>query len=266
MEPPSQDADTLELLRGGRMEVEGRLVSASNATFYCSLSLDGTTATAVYKPVRGERPLWDFAHGSLARREVATYELSVASGWDVVPPTVLREGPFGEGMCQLWIDHDPEAGVVNIVPRDQVPQGWRTVLEAYDADGDEVTLIHADDDQLRRIAVFDTIVNNADRKGGHVLLAGDGQVHGIDHGLTFHEDDKLRTVLWGWAGEPIPDDCLDALERLECDLDARVGRELAALIQPDEIAALRVRLARLRRVRRLPEPGDGWPSIPWPVF
>jgi uncharacterized repeat protein (TIGR03843 family) len=260
------DADTLRLLRDGRLEVEGRLVAASNATFYCALSLDGITAAAVYKPVRGERPLWDFAHGSLARREVATYLLSVASGWDVVPPTVLRDGPFGEGMCQLWIDHDPDSGIVDIVPRDDVPDGWRVVLEAYDADGDEVTLIHADDEQLRRLAVFDTLVNNADRKGGHVLQADDGRVLGIDHGLCFHQDDKLRTVLWGWAGESVPGDCLEMLDRLECDLDGQLRAAFGELLEPAEVAALRARMSRLRQVRRFPEPGDGWPSVPWPVF
>ncbi|HZC26508.1 MAG TPA: SCO1664 family protein [Actinopolymorphaceae bacterium] len=266
MELPSRDVDTVQLLTKGRIEVEGRLVSASNATFYCSVSLDGVSVAGVYKPVRGERPLWDFAHGSLARREVATYLLSVAAGWDIVPPTVLRDGPFGEGMCQLWIDHDPERGVVDIVPRHQVPQGWRVVVQAYDADGDEVSLIHADDDRLRCLAVFDTVVNNADRKGGHVLLADDGRVLGIDHGLCFHEDDKLRTVLWGWAGEPIPDDCLAVLDRLECDLDTRIRPLLADLLQTEEIRAFRRRLVRLRRAGRFREPGDGWPSVPWPVF
>jgi uncharacterized repeat protein (TIGR03843 family) len=266
VEPAANDADTLSLLRDGRLEVEGRLVAASNATFYCSLTLDGTTAAGVYKPVRGERPLWDFSHGSLARREVATYLLSVTSGWDVVPPTVLRDGPFGEGMCQLWIDHDPEDGVVDIVPRNAVPDGWRIVLEAYDADGDEVTLIHADDDQLRRLALFDTVVNNADRKGGHVLQTADGRVLGIDHGLCFHEDEKLRTVLWGWAGEPVPPDCVELLDRLDCDLDGQLGPALRDLLEPAEVAALRARMSRLRKVKRFPEPGEGWPSVPWPVF
>jgi len=262
----SGGAETLELLRRGRMEVEGRLVTASNATFYCSLSLDGVTAAAVYKPVRGERPLWDFPSGTLARREVATYLLSEASGWGLVPPTVLRDGPFGEGMCQLWVEHDPERGVVDIVPRGQVPDSWRVVLEAYDADGDEVVLVHADDEQLRRIAIFDVLVNNADRKGGHIVLAEDGRVLGIDHGLCFHEDHKLRTVLWGWADEPVPGEDLAVVERLECDLDGPLGTALAEFVAAEEIAALRARMARLRGNGRLPKPGDGWPAIPWPVF
>nr|WP_211310864.1 SCO1664 family protein [Thermasporomyces composti] len=263
MMPP---ADALSLLREGRLEVEGRLVSASNATFYCSVSLDGQTAAGVYKPVRGERPLWDFPHGSLARRELATYLVSEASGWHLVPPTVLRDGPFGEGMVQLWIDHDPDKGVVDVVPRHQVPEGWRRVLEAYDAEGEEVSLIHLDDDRLRRLALFDIVVNNADRKGGHVLLASDGRVLGVDHGLCFHEDDKLRTVLWGWAGEPIPDEHLDVVRRLGCELEGELGRTLSELLRPEEITAFRARMERILAVKRFPEPGEGWPAIPWPVF
>ncbi|GAA2756891.1 SCO1664 family protein [Actinopolymorpha rutila] len=263
---PEDSVDVLELLREGRLNVEGRLVQASNATFYCSIELDGVTAAGVYKPVRGERPLWDFPHGSLARREAATYLLSVASGWDLVPPTILRDGPFGEGMVQLWIDHDPEDGLIDVVPRRQVPPGWLTVLDAFDADGDEVSLVHADDERLRRLAVFDTVVNNADRKGGHILVGEDDRVRGVDHGLCFHEDDKLRTVLWGWAGDPLPDDYLAVLERLDSDLDARVGEALAMLLEPAEIVALRFRLTGLLASRTFREPGEGWPSVPWPVF
>jgi uncharacterized repeat protein (TIGR03843 family) len=140
------------------------------------------------------------------------------------------------------------------------------VLEAYDAEGEEVSLIHLDDDRLRRLALFDIVVNNADRKGGHVLLASDGRVLGVDHGLCFHADDKLRTVLWGWAGEPIPDEHLDVVRRLGCDLDAELGRTLSELLSPEEMSALRARMARILSVKRFPEPGEGWPAIPWPVF
>ena len=259
--------DALRLVAEGTLNVEGRLVDASNATFYCSVELDGEAGGVVYKPVRGERPLRDFPAGSLARREVATYQLSVASGWNLVPPTLLREGPFGEGMCQLWIDHDPDHGMVDVVPREDVPSGWRRVLDAYDGGGDEIALVHADDPALRRLALFDAITNNADRKGGHVLIAADDQaLFGVDHGLTFHTDPKLRTVLWGWAGEPIDAEDLETLAKLQSDLSGALGESLCELIDLDEIAALAERIGRLRRSRVYPEPGDGWPSIPWPVF
>lgn len=260
----------LPLLCDGRLSVEGRLVDASNATFYCAVSLDGTDAACVYKPIRGERPLWDFPGGSLAQREVATYALSVATGWDLVPPTVFREGPFGAGMCQLWIEHDQDERAIDIVPFGEIPEGWYRVLDAVDAEGDEVSLVHSGDPALRRLALFDVLVNNADRKGGHVLygdLHGTGRtLFGVDHGLCFHVDDKLRTVLWGWAGEPIDDESLDTLAKLDTELDGELGDRLAELIDADEIAALRRRLIGLRSSATFPLPGDGWPAIPWPVF
>ncbi|WP_460529654.1 SCO1664 family protein [Flindersiella endophytica] len=262
------DADeALRLVGEGSMNVEGRLVDASNATFYCEVSLDGMTGACVYKPVRGERPLRDFPSGSLANREVATYQLSAATGWNLVPPTLLRDGPFGEGMCQLWIEHDTDIGMVDVVPREQVPDGWRRVLDAYDGDGDEIALVHADDPSLRQLAIFDVICNNADRKGGHVLVAAEDQsLFGVDHGLTFHVDHKLRTVLWGWAGERLSAEELEVLEKLQAGLSGGLGEALAELIDLDEIVALSARISRLRREGAFPEPGDGWPSIPWPVF
>jgi uncharacterized repeat protein (TIGR03843 family) len=260
-------ADALRLLRDGELEIEGRLVSASNATFYCSLRLDGVEAACVYKPVRGERPLWDFPNGTLAQREVATYLLSAASGWNLVPPTVLRDGPLGEGMAQLWIEPSMDVEMIDIVPRAAIKPGWRHVLDAFDSDGDEISLVHAEDESLRRLALLDSVVNNADRKGGHVLVSESRQVFGVDHGLCFHEEDKLRTVLWGWAGEPLPPEHVEVLEKLECDLTGPVGGALRKLIHRDELEALRVRLQRLRLYPVFPERGgDGWPSIPWPVF
>ena len=245
-EPTARDSGTLdvasalELLRLGTLEVEGRLVDASNTTLFCSLSRDGLTAECVYKPVRGERPLWDFPDGTLAARETAAYMVSTALGWNVVPPTVLRVGPFGEGMVQLWIDGD------------------ETV--------DLGRLIRADRPALRRMAVFDAVVNNADRKGGHLIPVPGGHVYGIDHGVSFHQQDKLRTVLWSWAGQPLPDDAVDALSELRASLEGPLERALAALLTRREVVAVRRRVDRLLAHRCYPEPSGDWPAVPWPPF
>src|SRR5450631_3609987 len=210
--------DVLDLITRGVIEVRGRLVDASNATLYASVELDGVQGRCVYKPVTGERPLWDFPSRTLARREVAAYGQSSAVGWDVVPPTVLRDGPFGQGSVQWWVGAgevdaegdpvggEPGAGLVDIVAPGEVPSGWLHVLRAESYEGSPVSLVHADDPGLARMAVFDVIANNADRKGGHVLRDLDGGVRGVDHGLTFNVEDKLRTVLWGWAGRKLPVD------------------------------------------------------------
>jgi uncharacterized repeat protein (TIGR03843 family) len=161
--------DALRLLRDGTLDVEGRLYDASNATLFCTVTLDGVTTACVHKPVAGERPLWDFPDGTLAAREVAAYVVSEALGWDIVPPTVMRDGPFGVGMCQLWIDIDETVDVA--------------------------ALARGDHPQLRRMAVYDAVVNNADRKGGHLLPTVDGHVFGVDHGVCFSIDDKLQTIL-----------------------------------------------------------------------
>ncbi len=232
--------EALELLRTGTLEVEGRLVDASNTTLYCSLSRDGLTTACVYKPVRGERPLWDFPDGTLAAREAAAYLVSTALGWNVVPPTVLRDGPFGEGMVQLWIDGD------------------ETV--------DLGRLVRADRPALRRMAVFDAVVNNADRKGGHLIPMPGGHVYGVDHGVSFHQQDKLRTVLWNWAGEPLPDDAVDALSELRALLEGALDAALAALLTRREVTAVRRRVDRLLSSRCYPEPSGDWPPVPWPPF
>ncbi len=217
------------------------MVDASNATLYCQVTLDGVAAACVHKPVAGERPLWDFPDGTLAAREVGAYVVSAASGWDVVPPTVMREGPWGEGMCQLWIDVD------------------ETI--------DRTILVRTDDDRLRRMAVFDALVNNADRKGGHILPTPEGHLFGIDHGLCFSEQNKLRTLLWGWAGRPLPADAVEVLDRLVRDWAGGLGPALAELLTPREVEATRRRAARLLRNGIHPEPrDDGWPAVPWPPF
>jgi uncharacterized repeat protein (TIGR03843 family) len=259
-------ARALTLLRNGDISVEGRLVDASNATLFCQICLDGVDATCVYKPVAGERGLWDFPDGTLAGREVASHLVSEATGWGVVPPTVLREGPFGPGMVQLWVEIDPDVDLVDVVAPNALPTGWLRVFDALGSGGQPVVLAHADDDRLRRMAVLDVVLNNADRKGGHVLPLPDGTVHGVDHGVTFHVETKLRTVLWGWAGEPLRETELEVLQQLSSQLDGELGTALGPLLTRAEVRATRRRIDRLITDAHLPFPGEGWPAIPWPPF
>lgn len=245
------------------LTLTGRLATASNATFLGSIGDDAV----VYKPVAGEAPLWDFPGGSLARREVASFLVSEALGWDVVPRTWLRDGPFGEGMVQLWHERDPDQSPVDLVPADQVPEtGWRSVLEGEDQDGQRIVLVHEDSPVLRRMAVFDVIVNNADRKGDHVLAMEGGHRFGVDHGLTFHHEDKLRTVLWGWVGEPLTAEEMGGIGRIADALGGELGRSLPELLSAEEIDALAARCARLRADGCFPAPGGEMPAVPWPLF
>jgi uncharacterized repeat protein (TIGR03843 family) len=229
----------------------------------------------VYKPVAGEAPLWDFPDGTLAGRERGSYLVSAALGWNLVPYTIIRDGPAGSGMLQRWVDQpsddpaypDADGGpdLIDLVPAGKVPAGFLPVLQAYDYAGDEVTLVHADDDRLRRLAVFDVLINNADRKGGHVLSGVDGHVYGVDHGVTLHVEDKLRTVLWGWAGKPVDDDTLEDVASLHDELAGDLGAELYCHITPREVAALRARIVALLRNPVMPTPDRRRP-IPWPAF
>jgi len=231
--------DALTLLHAGELCVEGRLVDASNATLYCAMSCDGVTAACVYKPVAGERPLWDFPDGTLAEREVAAYEVSAATGWSIVPPTVYRDGPAGPGMVQLWIGEDLTADIVGMIRR-------------------------RDGEQLRRIAVYDAVVNNADRKGGHLLPTAGGHIYGVDHGVTFHVEDKLRTVLWQWAGNRLPTEIVADLESLRGQLELTLGERLCELLTTREVRRTIRRLDRLLARGRHPEPSNDWPPVPWP--
>lgn len=255
----------LRLLEHGRIEVEGRLVDASNATLFCKISLDGVDAQCVYKPVRGERPLWDFPDGTLAGREVATYLISAAS-FGVVPPTVLRPGPFGTGMVQLWVDTREEDELVDIIAVDDVKPGWIPVFHAHDRFGDPAVLVHADHPRIAEMAAFDVVVNNADRKGGHVLHALDGSVYGVDHGICLHTEPKLRTVLWGWAREPLPDPVVETLRRLRSSLDSELGEALHDHLTRAEVRAVGERVEKLLAAGVYPEPSGDWPAIPWPAF
>ncbi|MEO6204504.1 MAG: SCO1664 family protein [Mycobacteriales bacterium] len=233
-------AQALELLRGGELTVEGRLVDASNATLYCTTLLDGVSAACVYKPVRGERPLWDFPDGTLAGREIASYLVSAASGWEVVPPTVLRDGPFGTGMCQLWVDTDDAV--------------------------DLAELARSDHPELARMAVFDAVINNADRKGGHLLPTVDGRVYGVDHGVCFSSQDKLRTLLWQCRGDPLGEEAIEVLSRLRVELEGALGDALDEHLTRREVRATKQRIDRLLTERTFPMPSQDWPAIPWPPF
>ncbi|MGN6239357.1 MAG: SCO1664 family protein [Cellulosimicrobium cellulans] len=258
------------------LDIVGRLRAASNATFLARID----EVEVVYKPVAGEKPLWDFPDGTLASREVAAYVVSEMLGWGIVPRTWLRDGPLGPGMVQLWQEVDGGQSPVDVVPTGDVPgDGVRTVLEGVDDEGRPVSVVHEDTAALRRMAVFDAIVNNADRKGGHVLPLPDGRRLGVDHGVTFHVEPKLRTVLWGWLGESLDVDELAGVERVRAGLgtgdgstddgtahDGDLGRRLADLLAPDEVTALAERCDRLLRAARFPAPTGGMPAVPWPLF
>ena len=267
-------ADELAILVGGDVELKGRVLPASNLTFFGEVIRAGRAVRCVYKPISGERPLWDFPDGTLAAREVAAYVVSEALGWDVVPLTVMREGPAGVGMVQIWRDPDPEQAPIDIVPLGQPADGYLHVLDAVDANAEPVSLVHEDSEPLRRMAVFDVIVNNADRKGGHVLAMIGGHRYGVDHGVSFHVQNKLRTVLWGWADQPLhPQDT-----RTVADFAAAIsatgvdsaGNEalvrLGDLLAEEEIDAVGARCRALLIGGRMPLPSGDWPAIPWPAF
>ncbi|ACZ22540.1 Phosphatidylinositol 3- and 4-kinase [Sanguibacter keddieii DSM 10542] len=247
----------------GELTVTGRIRTASNATFLGTIG----DVTVVYKPVAGESPLWDFPDGTLADREVAAYLVSETLGWGVVPQTWLRDGPLGEGMVQLWKEPDPEQDAVDLVATDDVPEeGWNPVLSGEDENGRSLTLVHEDSPALRRMAVFDVVVNNADRKGNHVLAVPDGHRYGVDHGLTFHTDHKLRTVLWGWVGDDLTAEELDGIDRVSEGLDGDLRTVLADLLTGREIASLAARCSTLRAAGRFPGPAGEMPAVPWPLF
>ena len=233
----------LSLLSAGEIEVEGLIPWSSNATLLVTIQDDELSTLAVYKPQRGERPLWDFPHGSLGLREVAAYLVCEALGWGFIPPTVLREGPYGLGSIQFFVHSLEEAHFFTI-------QGDA----AYTPD-------------LLRLAAFDVVANNADRKSGHCLIDATGRLWAIDNALTFHAEPKLRTVIWDFADEPLPDDVVTDLRALQDALVA--GSPLAGaldqLLSAGEMSALRRRLRSLIRAGRYPEPGPGR-SVPWPLI
>lgn len=186
-----------------------------------------------------------------------------------MPTTVLRDGPYGEGMCQLWVEASPEddgAGLLALVDDEEPAEGWKAIGFAEVGEGRTALLVHADDTRLRRLAVLDAVINNADRKGGHLLPTGEGRLYGIDHGVTFNADNKLRTLLWGWAGEPLTPEAVDVLTSLRDGLasGAPLATRLAELITTAEIDATRDRVEAMLASGKHPEPGGEWPAIPWP--
>ncbi len=274
MIPRSNERDDCEVLRDGELTVLGRIRSASNATFLCESTLGDRSVHCVYKPVAGEQPLWDFPDGTLAGRELGAYLVSAQLGWNIVPYTIIRHGPAGPGMLQLWVkqpgdDVDsapaPWPDPVDLFPADKLRQGYLPVLRAHDYTGDEVILMHADDIRLRRMAVFDVLINNADRKGGHILRDLDGRIFGVDHGVCLHVENKLRTVLWGWAGKPVDDYLLEAVADLADALTGPLADALAGQITAAEIEALRRRTGALLDKPVMPGPNRHRP-IPWPAF
>lgn len=250
-------------LTDGELEVLGRLPTASNATFLARLQRSSGDVLCVYKPFAGERPLWDFPDRTLGLREVAAHALSRACGFDVVPRTELVDGPLGPGSLQAWVaGEDPGDDVVDLRPVAEADQpGWFAVLEGLDAAGDEVVVVHADDTRLRRLALFDVVANNADRKGGHILTHRGG-VFGVDHGLTFHPEPKLRTLLWGWAGAELDADERALLERVETE----GAGALEPLLDSEEVTATRRRARRLLQTGHLPAHDPHRPAVPWPPF
>jgi len=264
---PGDETET-EILIEGELKLKGRLLPASNLTFFGEVGFGDSTIECVYKPIEGERSLWDFPDGTLAAREVGAYLVSEALGWGLVPTTVLGHGPAGAGMLQVWQEPDQSQDPVDIVPTGSAPNEYLHVLDAVDGGGRPVSLVHEDSVPLRRMAVLDALINNADRKGGHVLAMPSGHRYGVDHGVSFHVDNKLRTVLWGWAGSPLDDDDGAALTGLLHDLrvDSKIAGQLSQLLDDEETAAFGARIQGLLSSRRMPLPSADWPAIPWPAF
>lgn len=316
---PTPDVDELARAAAAHpLEIVGQLLDASNAVFFGRLG----PIPVAYKPVRGERPLWDFPTGCLAHRERASYLLDRAGGFGVVPPTILLDGPLGPGVVQWWItdpddlvpttdeddddtgefdetgeaadaddvgeaddegndeDHEDESllegyeddeevdsSLFAFLPPGGGADGWLPVFAGELPDGRPVVFAHADSPELRRVAVLDAILNNSDRKGSHVRRSPEGHLWGIDHGVTLHTDPKLRTVLWGWAGDPVPEEELARVAAVaEALREGPLVDDLADLLTEAEVEALRQRVERLLREGTHPMPAPGWPAVPWPVL
>ncbi len=238
----------------GRLTPVGRLAHASNGTF---LVRDEDGVFWVYKPVAGEAPLADFPPGTLGRREVAAYAISEELGLGIVPETLWVDGPFGEGSMQRWVDGEP-TGLIGLVPPEAVTELWHPILAAETDDGSPIVLAHRDDERLRRMALFDALLNNADRKASHVIADGE-RLFGVDHGLCLHAEPKLRTVLWGWCGVPFTESEQGILVRA-ASLDAPLVPGLAE----EEWESLATRAQSLVDKAVFPSPFGTWRDVPWP--
>jgi uncharacterized repeat protein (TIGR03843 family) len=232
--------DNLMILTNGELHVTGRLVDASNATLYATATLEDRELVCIYKPIAGERPLWDFSDGCLAHREYAAYLVSNYLGFDLVPLTILRDGPYGLGMVQQWVDIDENIDLAKFFATDHP--------------------------RLRSMALFDAIINNTDRKIGHLLPLDEKTLFGCDHGVTFHTDDKLRTVLWQWADEPFTPEEIALLEKAQISLAGELGQLLSPLLTVQEIQETTRRVAELLSSGTFPLPNPDWPAVPWPAF
>jgi uncharacterized repeat protein (TIGR03843 family) len=233
-------SDSEAKLRQGELVVTGRLIDASNATLLGNCIVGNESIKCIYKPIAGERPLWDFQNGNLASREYAAFLISEMMQLHIVPTTILRNGPYGMGMVQEWIDIDANIDLADYFRQDQ--------------------------SQLRAMALFDAVINNTDRKIGHLLPQEDGKLYGCDHGVTFHEENKLRTVLWQWAGQDLSVDELNSLNELMLKLESHEGEAFNGLLTTDEIHALQSRIMNLIDQKTFPMPNPEWPAIPWPAF
>ena len=232
--------DKLLILSQGELQVTGRLVDASNATLYATATHQDQSITCIYKPIAGERPLWDFSDGCLAHREYAAYLVSSYLDFNLVPLTILRDGPYGFGMVQQWVDIDESIDLAKFFATDHP--------------------------ELRSMALFDAIINNTDRKIGHLLPLDGETVFGCDHGVTFHVDDKLRTVLWQWADEPFTSQEIALLKKAQSSLSGELGQLLTPLLTEQEIAQTIRRVADLLSSGTFPLPNPDWPAVPWPAF
>ena len=238
---PKDNPLILECLQQGEILVEGRFMWGSNYTFLCQITYGEHTFKGVYKPTRGERPLWDFPTETLAGREVAAYLVSEAGGWHFVPPTVYRQdGPSGPGSLQFFVDHDPNHHYFNFSPQEK--------------------------ERLRPTALFDAVINNTDRKGGHVIMDAEENIWLIDHGVCFHAQPKLRTVIWDFAGQPIPPELQEQIRTLKEQLTAGKAAhdQLAAYLTPREIHAMNLRIDELLQSGNFPQPTEEHFSHPWP--